>query len=149
MEVWYTLTGSIEEAKVSETINWLCGQLYNKRISTLKFLISSWGGDLDSAIIIHDFLRALPLKVTTIGFGQVDSAAILIFLVGDERLAVQKCRFRMHTATYDMGDPKGWLTPEGFTFLFRRSRTAKSGDLGYDNQTEGGEGKRSKGKEKY
>lgn len=38
-----------------------------------------------------------------VGFGQVDSAAILIFLAGKHRKALRSCRFRLHEGLYTTG----------------------------------------------
>lgn len=119
MDCWYALTGEINENKVAEAIIWINEQMSHQRVARLRFLITSTGGDLDCAIRLHDYLEALPVSLATIGVGQVDSAAVLVFLAGKERLAVRKCRFRIHEAIYDMGDPRAFLSrhKEAVSFL--------------------------------
>ncbi len=46
------------------------------------------------------YLKALPIQVETIGFGVVDASAILIFLGGRVRMAVDGCRFFFHEGRY-------------------------------------------------
>jgi len=109
-EIWYTLTGNIDPNVVGTAITWINGQIYNTPgLEQIKFLVSSTGGDIDSAIRLHDYLKALPLKVETIGFGQVDSAAVTIFLAGENRIAVKGCRFTIHEGTYNIGQPSAPL----------------------------------------
>ena len=47
MEIWYTLTGAIDQNSAQLFIGWINNQLYNQPIKKLKFLISSGGGDTD------------------------------------------------------------------------------------------------------
>lgn len=99
-EIWYTYTGDIDSKLVADAINWINSNAYSGKVKKLKFFISSGGGDIDSAVRLHDFLIALPFEVDTIGFGQVDSAAITVFLSGKERSAVKGCRFFVHEGSY-------------------------------------------------
>jgi len=106
MEIWYSLTGGIDPLVVNEAIGWINGQIYSNRgLDKVKFLISSNGGDIDSAVRLYDYLKALPLQVDTIGFGNVDSAAITIFLAGENRIAVKDCRFIIHEGIYNIAQP--------------------------------------------
>jgi ATP-dependent protease ClpP protease subunit len=106
MEIWYSLTGGIDPNVVNQAIGWINGQIYNTPgLNKIKFLISSTGGDGDSAIRLYDYLKALPVQVDTIGFGQVDSAAITIFLAGENRIAVKDCRFIIHEGIYNIAQP--------------------------------------------
>lgn len=109
MEIWYTLTGIIDQNSAQQFIGWINNQLYNQPIKKLKFLISSGGGDTDAAIRIYSYLKALPVEVETIGFGQIDSAANIIFLAGSTRYAVEGCRFLLHEGTFNVGMPNAPL----------------------------------------
>ena len=100
MEVWYTLAGDITADSVRDVINWITNQFYSNKIKKIKFFISSNGGDIDSGVRLYDFLKATPAVIETYGFGQVDSAAILVFLSGSKRFALQNCRFRVHEGSY-------------------------------------------------
>lgn len=109
-EIWYTLTGTIDAKIVADAILWINGQIYSGQdIKKLKFFLSSIGGDIDSAIRLYDFLKAIRIEVTTIGFGQIDSAANTIFLAGSKRLAVTGCRFFLHEGTYTFHQPTAVL----------------------------------------
>ncbi len=108
-EMWYTYTGAITPDLVANAIIWINGQLYNDKYSKLRFFLSSNGGDVDSAIRLYDFLKASQLEVETFGFGQVDSAANIIFLAGKRRFAIKNCRFFLHEGTFTIGNPTSAL----------------------------------------
>lgn len=105
MEIWYTLTGDIEKRPVQDAIASINDELYNKPVRRMKFLIASGGGDVDSGINLHMYLKALPIEVETIGFGKVDAAAVPIFLAGKRRLAVRGCQFFFHEGRFTVTDP--------------------------------------------
>jgi len=104
MEIWYTLTGDVEKKTVQDAIASINDELYNKPVTRMKFLIASGGGDIDSGVNLHMYLKALPIEVETIGFGKVDAAAIPIFLGGNKRLAVRGCQFFFHEGRYTILD---------------------------------------------
>ncbi len=109
-EIWYTLTGSIDANGVNQLLVWLGSQIYSQPVKRLKLLLSSGGGDMDSAIRAYAFLKALPVEVTTIGFSQVDSAAVIIFLAGKKRQAVKGCRFLLHEGTFTFFNPTATMS---------------------------------------
>lgn len=104
MEIWYTLTGEVDRKNVQDSIAWINGEVYSKPIERLRFLIASEGGDIGAGINLHTYLKALPFEVETIGFGQVDASATLIFLGGSRRLAVEGCQFFFHEGRYTIVD---------------------------------------------
>ncbi len=104
MEIWYTLTGEVDKKTAQEAIAWINGELYSKPVKSLKLLIASGGGDIDSGVNLHMYLKALPVEVQTIGFGKVDAAAIPVFLGGKQRLAVRGCQFFFHEGRYTILD---------------------------------------------
>lgn len=104
MEIWFTLTGDVEKRNIQDAIQWINGELYAKPVKRLRLLIASGGGDMDSGVNMHMYLRALPVEVQTIGFGKVDAAAVPIFLGGKRRLAVEGCQFFFHEGRYTVED---------------------------------------------
>jgi len=104
MEIWYTVTGDIEKRTAQDAIEWINEQLYSKPIQRLRVLVASGGGDLDSGLNLHMYLKALPFEVETIGFGKVDASAIPIFLGGAKRIAVDGCQFFFHEGRYTIQD---------------------------------------------
>ncbi|HRH26337.1 MAG TPA: ATP-dependent Clp protease proteolytic subunit [Candidatus Paceibacterota bacterium] len=102
--LWYVITGAIDTRVAHDLITWASEQVYAKQASQLTVFISSTGGDVDSAIRMYAYLKALPIEVNTIGFTQIDSAANTIFLAGKKRSALQGCRFFLHEGTYTIGN---------------------------------------------
>ena len=109
MKIWYTYTVVINPDLIAGVINWLSNQVYQGKATKLKFILSSSGGDIDSAIRLYDYLKALPFEVETIDFRQIDSAANVIFLAGTKRFAVKDCRFFLHEGIFNIGNPAAAL----------------------------------------
>lgn len=93
MEDWYTITGNIDANTAHQLITYVNGQIYRTDIKKLKLLISSGGGDVDSAIRIYSYLKALAIEIETIAFGQIDSAANIIYAAGKKRVAIKRLPF--------------------------------------------------------
>lgn len=102
-EQWYTITGAIDVNTAHSLITYVNGQIYNSEIKKLKIIISSNGGDIDSAIRIYSYLKALSIEVETIAFSQIDSAANIIYVAGNKRIAIKGCRFFLHEGTFTTG----------------------------------------------
>lgn len=102
-EQWYTITGAIDVNTAHNLITYINGQIYNSNIKKLKIIISSPGGDVDSAIRIYSYLKALSIDIETIAFSQIDSAANIIYSAGNKRIAIKGCRFFLHEGTFTTG----------------------------------------------
>ncbi len=92
---------SVTEKSVGDAIIDILKQLYVDPNVKVTLYISSTGGDIDSAIRFYDFVKATRLNLNTVGFGQVDSAAIILFLSGKEKTLIENCRVRFHPPTYN------------------------------------------------
>ncbi len=104
MIIYYNLTGSITEVSVNGMIAFISSKVIDQNYTgTIVIYISNIGGDMDSAIRAYDYLKNLKNKVITIGFSQVDSSAIPVFLAGEERILNISTRLRFHEPTYNMG----------------------------------------------
>ena len=67
------------------------------------FWIYSYGGDLDAAYAIYDTMQLLNKsgrKVITVGFGNIASAATVLVLGGETRLALESANFMVHSVEY-------------------------------------------------
>jgi len=67
------------------------------------FWIYSYGGDLDAAYAIYDTIQLLNKNgrsVTTIGYGNIASAATVLVLGGETRLALDSTNFMVHSIEY-------------------------------------------------
>jgi ATP-dependent protease ClpP protease subunit len=63
---------------------------------TIDLAIACGGGDVISGCAAYNGLKSLPIKFVTHNIGAVDSAAILIFMVGQERYASAFSSFLFH-----------------------------------------------------
>lgn len=59
-------------------------------------LISSGGGDVLSGFMAYNYLKGLPIEVTTFNVGNVDSSASVLYCAGTKRYAVPEARFIIH-----------------------------------------------------
>lgn len=109
MNIWYTYTGAIDAKNISDLIVWVNAQIYGGQIKKLTLFISSTGGDIDSAIRLHHYLKGIPVEVEIIGFGQIDSAANIIFLAAKNRKALKGCRFFLHEGTFTIASQSAAL----------------------------------------
>ena len=122
MEIWYSLIGELEKKTAQDAIQWINHEIYAKPVTHIKFLIASSGGDVDTGTNLYMYLKALPVHVETIGFGIVDAAAVLVFLGGRVRKAVEGCRFFFHEGRYVIENPVAPLHAHEETIsVFRRN----------------------------
>ncbi len=59
-------------------------------------LISSPGGSVFHGLSAYNYLKGLPVDVTTHNFGSVDSIGVVLFCGGSKRLSVPQARFLLH-----------------------------------------------------
>lgn len=74
----------------------------NPDCTDLYITIASPGGDVELAIELYNFIRSLNCKVTTINLSYVNSAAIIVYLSGEERLCFPSSSFFVHSITKRM-----------------------------------------------
>lgn len=68
-------------------------------ISELHLYINSYGGSVPIALSIAKILDALPCKIMTYNLGHCDSAAMLLFVAGQERVCDIHSTFFAHTVS--------------------------------------------------
>jgi len=68
----------------------------------LFITLQSPGGSVRIALAVADLLLSLPCRVTTFNPGRVDSAALLVFAAGAERLCTPDAGFLAHPITRDL-----------------------------------------------
>lgn len=71
----------------------------------MNLLISCTGGDVFQGISAYNFLRGIPLELTTHNFGSADSMGVVLFCAGELRLSVPHARFLLHGATANFSRP--------------------------------------------
>lgn len=86
------ISGDIE----SETFEMIVEQIKKNEPQSVELIINSYGGDLNIAFGIYDYLKSLKIKITTKGYGQVSSAAILLFLLGEKRYLSENAVVFLH-----------------------------------------------------
>ena len=64
--------------------------------------ISSPSGSVDIAVELFNFLKLLDCKITTVNLSCVNSAAIIIFAAGDERIRLPCSSFYVHSITKNL-----------------------------------------------
>lgn len=62
----------------------------------IHIMINSQGGSVSDMFAVYDAMRACPNEIITIGLGEVCSAAALLLVAGDKRLASKNCLFMAH-----------------------------------------------------
>ncbi len=104
------LTEHVLRARTIVVAEPVSDELY-RRVSTMLFaleqidpaapvtvFVNSPGGSADTGFALYDLLRFSSVPVRTIANGIVASAAVLIYLAGDDgqRYGMQHCRFLLH-----------------------------------------------------
>lgn len=62
----------------------------------MGLLISTPGGDVFHGISAYNYLKGVPLEITTHNFGSADSIGVVLFCAGSKRLSVPHARFLLH-----------------------------------------------------
>ena len=84
---------------IDGTINALMDAIDQKMkqgATQFTILISSPGGSVFHGLSAYNYLRGLPVAVTTHNFGSVDSIGVVLFCGGSKRLSVPQARFLLH-----------------------------------------------------
>lgn len=72
---------------------------HNPQCDEIEISIATGGGEIDLAIELYNFLKALKCRITTINMSYVNSAGVLVFLAGDERICLDASSFFVHSVT--------------------------------------------------
>ncbi len=68
----------------------------NQGARKMGLLISSPGGDVFQGLSAYNYLRGVPLEITTHNFGSADSIGAVLYCAGSRRLCVPHARFLLH-----------------------------------------------------
>ncbi|MFA0783369.1 ATP-dependent Clp protease proteolytic subunit [Fervidibacter sacchari] len=68
-------------------------------------LISSPGGNVFYGLSAYNYLKGIPVDITTHNFGSVDSVATLLYCAGKKRLCVPTARFLLHGVSAQFPQP--------------------------------------------
>jgi len=84
---------------IDATVNALMSAIDQKMKQGTKdftILISSPGGSVVHGLSAYNYLKGLPVSITTHNFGSVDSIGIVLYCAGSRRLSVPQARFLFH-----------------------------------------------------
>jgi len=84
---------------IDVTINTLMNAIDQKMkqgITQFIILVSSPGGSVFHGLSAYNYLKGLPVTITTHNFGSVDSIGVVLFCGGSKRLSVPQARFLLH-----------------------------------------------------
>jgi ATP-dependent protease ClpP protease subunit len=84
---------------IDVTINALMSAIDQKMkqgVTQFVLLISSPGGNVHHGLSAYNYLKGLPVTITTHNFGSVDSMGVAVFCGGGKRLSVPQARFLLH-----------------------------------------------------
>ena len=96
-------TGNVDEENVRAFIRDI--KNLNEKFpdsTTLTIYISSPGGNVDIAVELFHFLKLLDCTVRTVNMSFVNSAAIVIFAAGEERISLPCSTFYVHSITKNL-----------------------------------------------
>lgn len=68
----------------------------NQGAQKMGLLISTPGGDVFHGISAYNYLKGVPLEITSHNFGSSDSIGVVLFCAGTRRLSVPHARFLLH-----------------------------------------------------
>jgi ATP-dependent Clp protease, protease subunit len=104
MKALINFYAAVNEGTINNLLNFITQQIHDATknpanpLDEIIIQISSTGGSSDHGLLAYNYLRQVNVTKTTIGMGNVDSAAVMIFAAGDRRLAMPSCRFLLHEA---------------------------------------------------
>jgi len=84
---------------IDVTINALMNafdQKMKEGVTEFILLISSPGGSVDHGLSTYNYLKGIPVNITTHNFGRIDSIGVVVFCGGSRRLSVPQARFLLH-----------------------------------------------------
>ena len=98
-----SFTGSVNEENVRAFVNEI-KTLTEKfpNATKLTIYISSPGGSVDIAVELFNFLKLLDCKIRTVNMSCVNSAAVIIFAAGEERISLPCSSFYVHSVTKNL-----------------------------------------------
>ncbi len=93
---------------MQDSINVLM-QVIDKKLSQgaqkMSLLISTPGGDVFQGLTAYNYLKGIPIEITTHNFGSADSIGVVLFCAGAKRLSVPHARFLLHGVMCNFSGP--------------------------------------------
>ena len=102
-DIKISFTGGVNEENIRSFMNEIKHAVdESPNATTLTIYISSLGGNVDIAIELFHFLKLLDCTIRTINVSCVNSAAIIIFAAGKERISLPCSSFYVHSITKNL-----------------------------------------------
>ena len=101
----YTLSGRIDSPTVQRFVETLQKQI-DDSCERLHILINSQGGNVSIALALAHLIKSLPCKVITYNISNVDSAALIVFVAGEERKCARAGTFYLHPVSIEVSGVK-------------------------------------------
>lgn len=95
------LSGDVDETMRSQVLRAVL-QMENENIEPISIYLSSQGGEVYSSFAIYDFLRTCKSDIHMYASGCVMSAAVVIYLAGDKRMASENTSFMIHSMSSEL-----------------------------------------------
>lgn len=103
-EIYASLTGPVDADMVRRVFT--AGSIaVNARVQKIHLLIQSTGGFVGDGIALYNYLRRLPMEITTYNAGNVMSIAVLVYLAGKKRNVSKAATFMIHRSTFTFSAP--------------------------------------------
>lgn len=111
----------ITESITMETANRVLQEMLTKRDTDKRkdivVYINSHGGELEAGYAIYEMLKCSERKIITCGVGEIYSCALILFLAGAERYAINSTKFMIHEARHIHEDDPSLTTKEYEKYL--------------------------------
>jgi len=89
----------------AEVLMGVFAQEANKGVRNFYLLLSGPGGNVMSGITVYNFLRSLPINLTTHNIGIMDSITNIVYLAGSRRFANYDSSFFFHEVGVNISEP--------------------------------------------
>lgn len=86
----------------TETLIATLANCVNAGASEIYLALSTPGGSVMNGMNLYNFMRGLPIKITTHNVGNVNSIGQVVFLAGEERYAAPHSTFMFHGVGFDV-----------------------------------------------
>lgn len=95
------VSGVGEDYFDSISANKIIEKLSSEKIDSLKYILSSFGGNLSSALIIHDYIKGLSIPTQSTVFGMTASAGTIIAAAANVKRGSRTSMYLPHNSRKD------------------------------------------------
>jgi ATP-dependent protease ClpP protease subunit len=85
----------VDEAAIKSLLSTIDDRM-KQGVREFVLLLSSPGGNVFVGLSAYNYMRGLPVEITTHNFGMVDSISLILYCAGKKRLSVPQARFMLH-----------------------------------------------------